>query len=195
MAKETKALIFNILIVILEIIALIETIRQFGRLQIEYYTIDSNLFALATSILFIIFHKKDYEWLKDLKYITTCCLAVTFLVVVFILTPALEFRYDIYMFSGTMLYQHTLCPILAVLSYLLFENRSKKTYLCISFTIIYAIILVILNLADKVVGPYFFLMVKKQPVINTIFWFIIILAINYFIGLFLTKFKNKAGAK
>ena len=194
MTKETKALIFNIIIVVLEIVALIETIRQSG-LQIEYYTIDSNLLALATSTLFILFHKKDYEWLKDLKYITTCCLAVTFLVVIFILTPSLDFRYDIYMFSGTMLYQHTLCPIFAILSYLLFEKRSKKTSLCLSFTIIYAIILIILNLTDKVVGPYFFLMVKKNSIFQTIFWSIVILAINYLIGLFLTKFKNKAGAK
>ena len=195
MSKKTKALIFNIIIIILEIYATIETIRTMGRLQLEFYTIDSNLLALATSVLFVIFHKKDYEWVKDLKYISTCCLAVTFLVVVFILAPSLDFRYDIYMFSGTMLFQHTLCPIFAILTYLLFEERSKKTPLCLSFTIIYTIILVILNLTDKVVGPYFFLMVKNQTIIKTIMWFIVIYTLNYGIGTFLTKFNNKAGAK
>ena len=189
MKKETKALIFNILIVILGIVGLIELYSNTKNIPIEYYTFESNILALATSILYLIFHKKNYEWLKDLKYISTCCLTVTFLVVIFILAPMDHFNYKFYLFSGAMLYQHTLCPIFAILTYLLFEKRSKKTYLCLAYTIIYTIIMLILNLTNKIVGPYFFLMVKLQPLYKTIFWFVIIYLLNYLIGLFLTKFK------
>lgn len=194
MKKDTKALIFNILIIIMEVFALISTIRENGRLALEFYTIDSNLLALLTSTLFVIFHKKNSNWLSDAKYISTCCLALTFLVVIFILTPFADFRYDLYMFKGTMLFHHTLCPIFAILSYILYEKRSKKTLLCLSFTFIYTIILIILNIMDIVVGPYFFLNVKNLSILSIIFWFIIIYLINYIIGLFLTKINNKAGA-
>lgn len=189
MKKETKAIIFNILIIILGIVGLIELYRSSKTIPIEYYTIDSNLLGITTSVLYLLFHKKNYEWLKDLKYISTCCLTVTFLVVIFILAPMDHFNYKFYMFSGAMLYQHTLCPIFAILTYLLFEKRSKKTHLCLVYTFIYTIIMIILNLTDKIVGPYFFLMVKLQPIYKTLFWFVIIYILNYLIGLFLTKFK------
>ena len=192
MNKKTKALIFNYLIIVLEIYALIAITREQGYLPIEYYTVDSNIFALITSLLFVIFHKKNYTWVRDLKYISTVCLTVTFLVVIFILTPFANFRYYDFMLKGVLLYHHTLCPIFAILTYMLYEKRSTKTPLCLVFTIIYTIVLVILNLMDKIVGPYFFLMVKQNSIPKTIFWVIIIYSLNYLIGLFLTKFKYKA---
>jgi hypothetical protein len=189
MKKETKAVIFNALIVILGIVGLVELYSNNKSLLLEFYTVESNILAIITSFLYLLFHKKNYEWLRDLKYISTTCLTVTFLVVIFILAPMDHFNYKFYLLKGAMLYQHTLCPIFAILTYLLFEKRSKKAHLCLVYTSIYTVVMVILNLTNKIVGPYFFLMVKVQPIYKTIFWFIIIYSLNYLIGLFLTKFR------
>ncbi len=91
-----------------------------------------------------------------------------------------------------MLYHHTLCPILAILSIAFLEkydgiNATQGLY----FTIIYAIIMITLNVLKIVEGPYPFLLVYKQPVIHSIIWTILILAITYAIALILKKVNGK----
>ena len=184
---KKKALIMNIIIFILELIAFIYTFVNNHSIEIVYYTIDSNLLALITSLIFIIFYKKDTNIIKDLRLITTTALSVTFLVVVFVLAPMYNFNYKALMFENTFFVFHTLVPILSIISYILFENKSDKKYLGLIFTTIYAIILTTLNILDLVVGPYPFLEVKNQSVIASILWTILIVGGSYIIGILLNK--------
>lgn len=91
-----------------------------------------------------------------------------------------------------MLYHHTLCPILAILSFVFVEKyENLNTIHGLYFTIIYAIIMISLNVLKVVEGPYPFLLVYKQPIIHSIIWTVIIFAITYAIALILKKVNGK----
>lgn len=185
------ALIVNILIVVLELITFGRHIFINHLFQLEYYTIDSNILVLISSILFIIFYKKENKIVNNIRFVATSCLTATFLVVIFILSPMYNFNYKYFMFTDTFLVFHTLCPILTIISYVILEDRSNKNYLSLIFTIIYGIILILLNIFDIVVGPYPFLMIKQQGVLTSIIWFVILISGSYFVGLLLNISNKK----
>ena len=166
--------------------------------MIQFYTEDSNILALVTSCLFVYFllsNKKLPKWLNTLKYISTTCVTITFLVVIFILAPMYNFNYLSLLFDGTMLYHHTICPLLCIITFLFFDklnNYEKKDILyAFSFTIIYAVVLIALNLFEVVKGPYPFLMVKEQTIIESFIWIIVILGFAYMIAKCLFVLKSK----
>lgn len=195
MSKKKLALIINIFILVLELFAFGKNIFIEHSIAIEYYTNDSNIIALISSLLFIIFYKKEKEIIKDIRFIATSCLTVTFLVVIFILCPMYNFNYKLLMFTDNFFIFHTLVPILSIFSYITLEDRSNKNYLCLVFTIIYSIILVTLNILNIVDGPYPFLKVTNQSIFTTLLWGIIIIGGSYIIGILLNflnkKLKNK----
>ena len=188
---KKKALICNSLIIILELIGLIAYIIQMKSLSLEYYTMESNVLALITSSLFLIFREKKKFLVADLRFITTCCLTVTFLVVLFILLPMSGFNFYFMFFQNETWIFHFLVPIVSIISYICFEERSNKQYLGFLFTLFYAIVLIILNLKDVIVGPYPFLRVKEQSILMSIIWCIIIIGGSYVIGLGLNYFNKK----
>ena len=194
MSKKKIALIINIIILALELIAFGKNLIVGHGIAIEYYTNDSNILALISSLLFIVFYKKEWKYLKDFRYAATCCLIVTFLTVIFILCPMDHMNYKLYMFTGNFLILHTIVPILSVISYVFFEEKSGKTYLCLLLTIIYSVILITLNLLNIVKGPYPFLMIKDQSILETIIWSIIILGGSYIIAAVLNLISRKKGA-
>ena len=182
------ALCANLLIVILEIIALILSLIEQGPASFLFYTQDSNYLAMAASLLFCVYAVKEMRekgvvpvWLYSLRYITVSCLMVTFFVVVFVLMPMMGEYALVMLYRGSMLYQHTLCPFLAVFSFFVFEMKSvlPKTDIIKALipTFIYALITIILNICKVVNGPYPFLMVYSQPWYMSILWCIIILGI------------------
>lgn len=196
--KRNISLILNILIIILEIIGFIITLNNNGRIGIEYYTEDSNILMLITSIIFtfyLLFNKKIPNYLKLLKYTATICLTVTFLVVIFILAPMLNFNYNYLLFSNELLYHHLLCPILSIITFIFFDNFNKYSIkdniLATMVTFIYGIILVILNLIKVVDGPYPFLRIYNQSLGASILWIIVILSLTYIIALILRLLNNR----
>ena len=196
--KKKISLILNLLIIIFELIGFIKTYTFNNRIPIEFYTEDSNLLALFTSIIYIIYLLKDNnipKWLSEIKYISTICLTVTFVVVLFILTPIYNFNFIGMFFENSLLYHHLLCPILSIITFIYFDKLRifslKDNFIGISFTIIYGILLIILNILDIIVGPYPFLMVKNQSILMSILWFIIILGLTYFISSLLRKLYTK----
>ena len=172
MKSQRMALIFNILLIISEIVGLVWSFIMSG-VDLIYYTNLSNIFALIVGVLFIIFYNKKKEFIKDLRFMCTSCLTVTFLVVIFILCPMYRFNYKLLMFTNVFFIFHTLCPLLSIISYILFEERSKKVYLGFLFTILYGVVLVILNWFNIVSGPYPFLKVHNQSILMTFVWFIL----------------------
>ena len=199
MNKKRISILLNILIVLLEIIGFVITYVINKKISIEFYTEDSNILALITSSIFVIYmlNKKEIpRWLKLLKYATTICLSVTFIVVIFILAPMYNFNYPYLLFHNSLLYQHLLCPILSIITFIYFDNLGdfniKDNFTSLSLTLLYAIILIILNILKLVIGPYPFLMVYEQSIIISIIWFIIIFTLAYLIGYMLRVIsKNK----
>lgn len=175
------ALIINAAIIVFEIIGIIVRLRVKGALGIEYYTMDSNLLALIASSTYIFFElarKELPKWVSIIKYISTTMLAVTFLVVIFVLSPMIENGLYTFLLTDQMLYNHTICPILAIISFALLEKHNlKKQDLKwpIFATLTYAAILLTLNILRIVDGPYPFLQVYNQSVIATIGWAVLIL--------------------
>ena len=189
-----KSLVCNLFIVILELIGLVVAISINKTIGIEYYTSDSNILALVSSSLFIIYiilKKNIPKWLQVLKYMTTVCLAVTFLVVILVLAPMYNFNYEYLLFNNSLLYQHLLCPVLSLVTFIFFDDisvlKKKNTYLGIIFTIIYAVVLILLNYLKLIEGPYPFLLVYEQSIFMSIFWIILILGMAYLVALLLRK--------
>ena len=201
--KKKISLLLNGLMIIFEVIALIINLHNNG-LLIEYYTIDSNMLALVSSLIYFVYlilDEKMPRWLEIFKYMTTVCLTITFLVVIFILAPMYEFNYKFFLLDGAFVYQHLLCPIMAVVTFLFFDTLHKfniRDYIRgLYLTVIYAIILITLNIVGIVKGPYPFLMVKEQSVMASVLWCIFLTLFDYLIAVCLGKlyFKfNKEGA-
>lgn len=191
MKKEYRlrcALCANALIVILEIVALVLSVVEQGLGSFLFYTRDSNYLAMAVSLLFCIYAVRELRgkgeipnWLYSLRYIAVSCLMVTFFVVILVLMPAMGENALFMLYGGSMLYQHTLCPILAVLSFFVFEMRNDllkaDIIKALIPTLVYALVTVMLNICRVIEGPYPFLMVYSQPWYMSVAWCVIILGI------------------
>ena len=92
--KKMLAIIINLSIVIMEIIAFAICYQKDGLSCFQYYTQDSNLFLMVTSFIFLIYETINLKtkeeiphWVSILKYSATTCVTTTFLVVVTVLAP------------------------------------------------------------------------------------------------------------
>ena len=118
----------------MEIVGFFYAFGDLGFGTLIYYTQLSNLFAFFVVSVYIVFEirqiKKGKQFpkiLKTLKYVATCVLTMTFLIVVFVLAPFSGYSFPFLMFVSSMLYHHTLCPILAIITFLFFENYDRFT--------------------------------------------------------------------
>ena len=192
MKKEKRtlwiSLILNLTIVGMELYASGNSFSRNGTGMFRFYTEDSNLLALFACLLLAVFtvralcgRQKVPQWVMAVKYTAVCCLSLTFLVVVCVLAPmagGLE-GYRVMLLTDSMLFQHLLCPVLALVSFLIFEREPKLSRRHILFallpTALYALVTILLNLLRLLSGPYPFLMVYAQPVWASILWCIGIL--------------------
>ena len=169
-----------------------------------FYTEDSNYFAGIVCLILAIFQinelingKEIPKIIRLLKYVAVCLLMVTFTVVIFVLAPMVGGvdGYKMLLLNGSMLYQHLLCPIFALSSFVHLERKNKipKNYTFISLipTIIYAVIMIILNILKIIEGPYPFLMVYRQSILMSIVWFILILGGSFIFNNILRVIVNK----
>lgn len=200
--KKILSIIINLSIVIMEIIAMVLSFRKNNISMITFYTEDSNLFTMVVcaimAIATIISMKKQIDipkWVQTLKYMATCCLTLTIIVVVVVLAPMIgENGYKFMLLKGSMLYHHLICPILAIISFAIFDDidiiNYKQTILAMIPTCLYAIIIITLNILKIITGPYPFLKVYEQPVYISIIWFIVILIGAYIIALLLRQLSK-----
>ena len=175
--------------------------RSWGAFQ--YYTMDSNLFAAITSIflIFALLSKGEVsKKIRNFRYYSTCCVTVTFIVVITILVPidgwhTLTTR----LFKGTDLWLHTVGPLLNIFSFLFLEGSAeldkKENLKALIPTLIYAVIAIALNLARVIYGPYVFLKVYEQGVFMTFVWIVLISALVYGIAFLLKLGNTKINAK
>ena len=179
MNKNRPVLVVNLILVIIEIIALIHDICAFGSKLFEWYTIDSNVLQLVISGLIIYYLLKKTvipDYVTILHFISAVGLTVTFLIAAFVLAPEGGIRY--YFIENVAPINHLIAPALSVVSLLFLEKTKKSNWTIILYpaavTLFYGLICLILNAMSILDGPYFFLQVGKQPVATIVMWFVII---------------------
>ena len=181
-------IIGNTILAILEIYAVGWSLITNGLGTLQYYTELSNLFSGIVSIYVVyqIHQHGDMSLLaKVLRYMAVCLTTITFLVVITVLGPI--YGYVWILFSGTMIWTHTLCPLLSSFLFLFVERQPQleKRHILLSLwpTFGYGIVAIILNICHLIVGPYPFLMVLEQSILTSILWALALLAGAYIISL------------
>ena len=191
--------IANILIVLLELIGTALSFRN-GVSVLIWYTVESNILALIASMCLLVTFficGSVPEWVKLLRYSAAVCLAVTFLVVVLVLTPwAVPYGMvgDV-LYKGPQIYHHILCPIISFISFVLLEKNDeiKRSHALIAAapTFLYGTVTMLLNILRIIEGPYPFLYVYQQPWFMSLFWYLSILGLSYIVALIAGKMVRK----
>ncbi len=157
------------------------------------YTEDSNLFALIVAIIYFSYlykERKIPKYLSVLRLISAVSLTLTFSVVVFFLLPITNFNIG-FMFGNANFFFHLACPLLMVYMFPFVDKKSKfniKNLLMSNVpTLLYGTILIILNILRKVDGPYPFLQVYKNTILESVLWFAGLNIFAVLTGLLLVK--------
>lgn len=170
--KLKIAIIFNLIIVIFEIVGVVLSVKRHGAKVFLFYTENSNYFAglvsfifCATGIVSLKKNKRIDDWVCVLRFVSTVCLLVTLVVVSCVFIPMFPKTAEGMLLKNSNLYEHFLCPVLSLLSFLFFENNfklSKKYFWWALFpTVIYGVLIVLFNVLKIVKGPYPFLFVYE----------------------------------
>ena len=137
------SIIMNMLIVILVIVGTIfmftgvtfmpaEKLLEASKIEMfKFYTVDSNILMGIISLIFLIYEKKLLKnEIKEipkkiyiLKLVGTSAITLTFATTAFFLAP----NYGLYaMYNNTNLFFHLIVPVLAIISYIVFEKHENK---------------------------------------------------------------------
>lgn len=188
--KKIISLILNIGIVISVALGVYIIGLRDGITLFKWYTVLSNIFTAVISLIFVIFAFKKSEmpvWVSKFRYITTCTVTLTIIVVATILAPTHgPGGHKEMMLQSFGLHLHTLCPLLSIIGLLALEKPEitlKDSFYAILPTLGYALVLIILNCANVLEGPYFFLLVKKNGALKTAMWVVILCSAAYVINL------------
>ncbi len=201
MTKNNKlAILCNSVMIIFTCVGLYMSIQESDIFL--HFTNDINILLLVSNIVYILtlLIKKDVAFIGLLlRYMATACLVLIF-IATFYLASTIETTYveglKFYLTNKSYLFFNLLNPIISVVSFTRFEgdrrlNKKKTIYLAMLPTLLYGIVLVILNLTNTVVGPYPFLMVNANAPLVSIICMIVILVLNYLIARFILLFNQK----
>lgn len=193
---KRPVVIVNAIIVVLEIIAFIHDCVAFGTSMFEWYTIDSNLLQLVVSAFVVYFCLKGRDlpgYITLLHFISAIGLTITFLIAAFVLAPEGGIHY--YFIDNVAPINHLIGPALSVISLLFLEKTEKQPLSIIVWPMVvslfYGGICLILNILNKLDGPYFFLQAHKQPAGVIILWFGIIAILCLVLAFIYYKIKWK----
>lgn len=195
--RKIVSLVLDLLVFILEVIAFIFTWERRGTGMFIFFTELSNIFAgivCAIAAVFIIREMiSGYTvpyWVKLLKYVAACGLALTFFTVLFVLAPMSGGTPRIYLAYLTMhsaIVTHTLGPVITMASLVFADDFSTDKFSVSLFgmapAVFYEILSVTMNILRRWEGPYPFLYVYRQPVWVSIMWAVVMLGFSYLLCL------------
>lgn len=199
------AAICNSVVVLLELGAVASDFLTHNTQAFVYYTNDSNYLSCIVCFLCALFEFKSVRRgtqvpyvIKVLKFVSTCCLMLTFTVVVTILVPAWNstgVNGFVKMFgSYQMFVRHFLCPAVTFASFVFLEKDFSFSKGAIFYgelpTVLYAGITIVLNALYVIDGPYPFLRVHNQSVAMSFVWGIAIIGLSLFLS-WLVWFCNR----
>ena len=202
--KRMFSLVINLLIVFFAAQGFVLCYFHWKWRLFTFYTEFSNFFAIVTSSIIYFLQIKNIRknkplpyWAKLIKYFSTCCLSLTFLVVLFILAPGSgKGGFQSMFIEGSSLYFHLINPLLAIISFVFFEREPDlqltAPQLALIPTVFYAVVIYPLIIIEKVTPPYPFLDVYQQPIYMTCLWFLILLGACFLVnfGLYMISTNN-----
>ncbi len=198
MSYKKKLLISDSVQLLFGSIGLYLAFRDLGWKNFMYYTELSNYLLMTSLVIhmgYLLAGRKIPSWVYTLRFAGVCTVTVTFVVVV----TALSWFYGLWFLltKGVMLYHHTICPLLAIASFLFVEKQDvsrKDLIAAIIPTILYGAVMIVLNLLRVVVDPYPFLMVYYQPWYMSIIWIVLILGGAWLLAVMLRKMHKALNA-
>ena len=125
----------NILIALITLIIVVSFFRkegqwvpERGKFALRFFTTLSNLLCAAACLLTALAINAGGipEWIWMLKYIGTAAVTVTMLTVLFFLAPTFGKGALKVLLSGTDLFMHLINPLLALVSFCVFEKRGMS---------------------------------------------------------------------
>lgn len=191
LSKRRKVMLaLDILLILMELLALTVSWMESGARIFRYYTQDSNLLALMVSALCLAKNLSCIRrgtgmpgWTRKLRYLAASCLMMTLLVSAFLLVPVEGRGFSAFMLEGKYLYLHTLCPLLMLLQLFLHAGPGLgegDALAALVPTIIYGAVSLMMNAAQVYSGPYPFLRIREQEGYVTAVGCIAVLGVNYF---------------
>ena len=166
------ATLANLAVIVLEVLGFRVSIGSRRWKIFAFYTQLSNLVTLASSVAFLLAGAAA----APLRYLSSCMLVMTFLITVCVLVP-LGGDFKRLMLQENGLYHHTLCPIISVASYVLWEPHASMPMIPVIITMVHGFTMLGLNAARKVDGPYPFFRVHEQSKLATVLWTAALIAI------------------
>nr|AHF24322.1 hypothetical protein [uncultured bacterium Contig17] len=119
------SLAFNLAIFLITAAIMPRVFRKDGAWSLEnsktafrFFTVQSNVFCAVSALLMCLFPHSRAAWL--IKYAGTAAVIVTMLTVLFHLGPLYGYKK---LLSGSDLFMHLITPILALVSFCVFEKR------------------------------------------------------------------------
>ena len=96
-----------------------------GKFALRFFTTLSNILCAVACLLMSVMMNagKVPEWIWMLKYIGTAAVTVTMLTVLFFLAPSFGKGALKVLLSGTDLFMHLVTPLMALVSFCVFERR------------------------------------------------------------------------
>ena len=171
----------------------------------KFYTIDSNILVLLSSLLLSIY---EYRLLKGkikeipnrvyiFKMVSIAAISVTFIITLCFLAP----MYGLYgMYNNVNLFYHFIIPVIAFISYFIYEKHENKYKYALYGVIplflysIYYITNVLIHLDEGISFKYDFYGFLQGNINNIYFVIPVIYLLGYLLSL-LTVFLNKKFAK
>ena len=161
--RQQICLGLNLLIIFAELLGLYLRFYILGSPGLEYYTVLSNILSLVASsfMVYDLLAKGKIRHLTSvLRQLSVVMMTVTFAVVLFILPWNMNVALWKLLLPGQMFFLHLSCPLLSISTFFFAErhrffNRDHR-YSSIP-TMIYAVLILALNYAGVVVGPYPFI--------------------------------------
>ncbi len=92
-----------------------------GRFALRFFTTQSNVLCAVSALLMCCFPESGFAWI--LKYMGTAAVTVTMLTVFFFLAPSMGKGGLAKLLAGSDLYLHLITPLMALLSFCVFERR------------------------------------------------------------------------
>jgi len=169
-----------------------------GPMQLRFYTNSSNVLAMfvcvicaVTGAVCLIFGIDMPRWAQILRYVSACCLMVTFIVAACILVPRDPgATFKGFMLKGGNLFVHALCPLLMLASFLISGGEPltvKHAAMAVIPTVIYGVVTIVMVSKRVYSAPYFFFRVTQQPWYETVKWMAVIVGGNFAVSWLLTK--------
>ena len=187
-------LLINLAIVVCEAVGLTASFREIGVKTLQYYTTDSNILAAVAALAMciglavsLVTGRDVSRTLRMCDYFAACTVGLTFIIVLFVLAPmdkeglAVGLRNSFV--TGSIKYVHLICPLLSAASVIACGITKGLPFsvavLALIPTLLYAAVVIPLNIARVMVGPYGFLHIYEQPPLASVMWFFLIPAIAF----------------